>query len=580
MSDPTKCVIYRRYSSDEQGKGEGDTLANQLAACQAYAARKGWTVVDVLTDEGFSAYKGEHLQPPASLAKFVDRVHRGEIERGTILLAYKQNRLSRRPLDEAMVWIYSLTSRGIGIALADNESVFEANPSIEAYLGMSLRQALANKESSDKSDLIRAARKRLWEKAERKEGKWTNLATRHPSWLKANEERNGWIVLEERAALIRDIYQWSADGMGAVVITNRINEKGIKPWGIWHRYDDGMWGRTAVRQLLMNPAVEGDFAPSETGMFAGKVLHGFFPRIVDADVVRKARAQYHERRKRHGEWTSKTNAPPRSRMVRKTAGKRSGNFSSLFAGITFCGECKKRAFLTSSVSKGRYYAYLRCEGAGDGRCENVAYYAYREFERTALDLCVDLALDDRFFEASGELREFQIRKAELEKLIADRRSRRSRIMATFEEDDADAIQLAKRLKTEIDGLNAQLAETEADILKASGKVGAAEHLRRVNDIREAATSDDPHVREQARGKLRLALSAILNSVEIERTPDGQRVFTLTFLNGVMAVRINTKGKVVDARTEAAGTPLWEFLSPDRRALTEPLIRRIKAKAEA
>jgi DNA invertase Pin-like site-specific DNA recombinase len=42
MSEPIKCVIYRRYSTDEQGKGEGETLVTQLRACEAYAARKGW----------------------------------------------------------------------------------------------------------------------------------------------------------------------------------------------------------------------------------------------------------------------------------------------------------------------------------------------------------------------------------------------------------------------------------------------------------------------------------------------------------------------------------------------------------
>lgn len=577
MNQATKCLIYRRYSSDEQGKGEGDTLVTQLAACEAYAARKGWKVVEVLTDEGFSAYKGEHLQPGASLYEFVERVHRGEIERGTILLAYKQNRLSRRPLDEAMVWIYSLTSRGIGIATCDSEHVYEANPSIEAYLGMSLKRALANKESADKSDLIRAARKRLWEKAERREGKWTNLATRHPSWLKPTEERNGWIVDNERAGLIRDIYQWSADGMGAVLITNRINEMNVRPWGKWHRYDDGMWGRTAVRQLLMNPAVEGDFAPSKTGMFGGKVLQGFYPRIVDADVVAKARAQQRERQKSYAA-RAVQRAPSRARTERKTAGRKSGAFSSLFAGITRCGECGKRAFLTSSVSKGRYYPYIRCEGAGDGRCENTGYYAYAAFESTALDLCVDLALDDRFFEATGELREFQIRKAELEKLIAERRAQRTRIMAKFDDDDEDAIALANKLKVEINGLKAQLQANQAEIEKASGRVGAEEHLRRVNDILVAARSDDAREREQARGKLRLALHAILNMVEVERTSEGQKVFTLTFLNGVMAVRIDNKGKVVDARSESVGRPLWEFLSPERRAITEPLIRRIRERA--
>lgn len=576
----TKCVIYRRYSSDEQGKGQGETLATQLQACEAYAARKGWDVIDILTDEGFSAFKGEHLKPPADLAGFVAKVMAGEVEPGTILLAYKQSRLSRLPVDQTMVWIHGLTSRGLGIAFADKDSVFKANPTLEEYIGMALPFAVSNKESADKSDLIRAARLELWKKAERKEGKWTNLATRVPLWLKRNEERNGWIVDELRAERIRDIYQWSADGMGAVLITNRLNEMGEKPWGLWHRYNDGKWGRSAVRQLLQNPAVEGDFAPAQDGMFEGKILYGFYPRIVDADVVVKARAGLAIRRKRVGRWNNEYRKPAKVRTERKIRNRQSGGFTNLFAGLTYCGECGKRAFLSSSVSKGRFYAYIKCEGAHDGRCSNTGYYPYKAFEDTALDLCLDLALDDRFFEATGELREGQRRKAELEKAIGDTRRKRRRWMDEFEagDDDPDVKQRIADLKAEIETLAKEMAEVDAAIERASGKVNAVEHLRRVTDIREAAKSDDLAVREQARGKLKLAFSVILNSVEIDRTPEGLKVFTVAFLGGILAVRIDTKGNLVADVSHAAGKPLYEYLSPEQRAVAEPLIRRIQERA--
>lgn len=572
----TKCVIYRRYSSDEQGKGEGETLNTQLQACQAYATRKGWEVIDILTDEGFSAFKGEHLQPGAALFGFVERVNAGEVEPGTVLLAWKQNRVSRLDLDKTMVWIYGLTSRGIGIAFADNERVYEANPSVEDYLGMAIRAATANRESKDKSDNVRAAKLAMWGKAERKEGKWTNLAARPPLWLSRNEARNGWIVDPHRKALICEIYQWSADGMGAVLITNRLNEMGERPWGKWHRYKDGKWGRSAVRALLNNPAVEGDLVP-EKGMFEGRVLHDFYPRIVDADLVSKARAQHVARVKRSGQWKGEARKPPEQRERRKTITRRSGGFANLFVGIMFCGECSKRAFMSSSVSKGRLYPYIKCEGAGDGRCTNRDYYAYPAFEGAALDLCLDLAMDDRFFEATGELREGQRRKAELEKAIADTRRKRKLWMDRHEEDPSD-----REVKERMDSLKAdharligELADVESAIDKASGKVNAVEHLRRVTDIREAAKSEDQAVREQARGKLKLALSAIVNSVDIVRTSEGLKVFRMALLGGIAAVQIDTKGRVVDVIDQVGGRPLYEYLNAEHRAMAEPLIRRLR-----
>jgi DNA invertase Pin-like site-specific DNA recombinase len=563
-------LIYRRFSSDEQEGG--DSLARQSRVCEAFALKMGWTILDTITDKGRSAFKAEHLLPDAALGGFAAQVFAGEIPDGTILLAERLDRISRRPVGEAMAWIHALTSLGVQIALADKGKVFAANMSLEDFFGFSISFAQSHEESAKKSELITSAKTGLWGMAERREGKWTNLAARHPTWLKRNETKNGWVVDEARARIVRDIYQWSADGLGVVVITRRLNAIPVKPFGIAIKDTaKPTWGRSAVRQFLNNRAVEGDLVPVK-GMFEGKVLHDFYPRIVDADIVAKARAQQTARTKAAG--------------VRSSTGT-----SNLFAGITFCGECGKKAFLTSSVNKGRRYAYVKCEGALDGRdCTNTGYYAYQAFEDTALELCLDLALDDRFFEATGELREGQIKQAELEKAIADKRARRKRIMSAFDDDDQDAIDLARNLKVEIESLTAQLVSVREALERASGRVGAVEHLRRVGDIREAAKSDNPMVREQARGKLRQAFSAILYSVSAERTtlepefnvggpPVILKVFTLTFLEGILGVRIDTKGRIVDAVDQALGKPLWDCLTTEQRAVAEPLIKRIKAQRE-
>lgn len=63
-----KAIIYSRFSSDEQEKG--DSLARQSRVCEAFAATRGWEVVGRLIDKGRSAYKGEHLAPDADLGGF------------------------------------------------------------------------------------------------------------------------------------------------------------------------------------------------------------------------------------------------------------------------------------------------------------------------------------------------------------------------------------------------------------------------------------------------------------------------------------------------------------------------------
>lgn len=561
---PSNCVIYRRYSTDEQGGKQGQTLKTQLDTCTEFARRQGWTVTEVLTDDGCSAYKGEHLKPGADLYGFVQRIERDEIESGTILLAYNPSRLSRLEPDKIMAWVHNtLTSRGFGLAFANKEKVFKANPGLEEHIGMVLAFAQTYGESADKSRNIRNAKNNMWGSALNRQGEWTNLAARHPAWLDRTARRDDWDV-NDQADVVRDIYQWSADGLGASAIAARLNKVGIEPWGTWHKKSK-TWCRTSIRQILTTPSVEGDLVP-KTGMFKGQKIIGFFPRIVDADLVAKARAQQATRSKKH-----------------KNEGSKTGTIS-LFAGLTFCGECGQRAFVTSNVSKktGKQYRYLRCEAAGDQRddCKNLVYYPFAAFEEAALDLCLDLALDDRFFEATGDLRKAQVRKAELKKVVADKSAQRERMLSDYYASPSGDLllkQMTDRLGVEIDELQAELAEVTTALHMASGKVDAVEHLRRVNDIREAAKSEDPMVREQARAKLRLAFSAIVAGVDVSRH-EGTKVFTLSFIGGVLAVRIDEKGRVLKGMSDAGGKPLYEYLSEDQRRLAEPLIKRIEARA--
>ncbi|QIF82683.1 recombinase family protein [Brevundimonas sp. 'scallop'] len=388
-----QAIVYRRYSSDEQGDGSAQTLDAQLERCQSFAKAQGWTVVEVLTDEAKSAFTGDHLRADADLGRFISRLQDGEFAKGTILIADNLSRLSRRPVDEAMAWVHQVTGKGVEIGLADTREVFKPNPSLGDFLQTAIKFGVSHQASADKSDQTRRSKNTLWALAEQRKGKWVNLAGLLPRWLKRNATCDGWIVDEDMADTIVQIYKWSADGIGVNTIVNMLNARpDLPPFGRQKDYRSGVpaWSRTTVRQYLTSPIVEGDFRPN-TGMFKGRVIHDFYPRIVDADTVARARADLKARR--------------------KVAGKGAGTgYTNLFAGITKCGLCGQRASLSTSVQKGKPYPYVRCEGSQEGRCTNKGGYAYRAFEATALDTFLDLALDDRFFEATGELGRSRVAK--------------------------------------------------------------------------------------------------------------------------------------------------------------------------
>jgi len=559
----TPAYIYRRFSTDEQEHGSSDTLARQLERCEAMARANNWTVAETMTDKGKSAFKGHHLLPDADLGGFMVRLRQGDIPSGSVLIADNLSRLSRRPVDEAMAWIYEVNKAGVTIALADKNEIYEANPEIGDLITRAINLGVAYKSSEEKSKMTTLSKARLWDFAETRTGKWVNLANKLPSWLTRKPTLDGFIVDKDRAAVVQMIYQLSADGVGVNTIVGRLNEAipPVAPFAkaIKYKDQDHKWGRSGVRQLLTSPNVEGDFRPM-TGAHKGRVIHGFYPRIVDADLVARARADLTARRRVSG----------------KSAASGSTN---LFAGITTCGECGRRATLTTMVQKGKRYAYVRCEAAGEKRCSNKSGYAYRAFEETVLDLMLDLALDDRFFAATGALRDSRVRKAEIEKTLHDTRTQRARLLRAFAEaEDDQAMDMIRELQVQIDELSAQLVEADEAIKVASGQVGNMEHLRRVGDIREAARSDDETTRVQARSKLRLAMTSIIMTVDIEREDDGDKTFTVILKGGIMAVRINDKGKVKGIVRTTGDDPLWKHISNDHQAALAPLIARIERMA--
>lgn len=88
----SRCIIARRVSTDEQSLG----LEAQLHACEAYAASHGLTVAGVYDDDGVSGAAG--LEKRTGMLAAI-----AAIEKGTIVLVSKRDRLGRDPIVVAMI---------------------------------------------------------------------------------------------------------------------------------------------------------------------------------------------------------------------------------------------------------------------------------------------------------------------------------------------------------------------------------------------------------------------------------------------------------------------------------------------
>ena len=82
-------AVYCRISQDREGAGLGVT--RQEADCRALCERRGWTVVEVYTDNDVSAYSGK---PRPNWARLIEDVRAGHI--GAIV-GWHVDRLTRSP---------------------------------------------------------------------------------------------------------------------------------------------------------------------------------------------------------------------------------------------------------------------------------------------------------------------------------------------------------------------------------------------------------------------------------------------------------------------------------------------------
>lgn len=515
-----RAYIYVRYSDPKQERGA--SRDRQLEDCRRLCESMDWDVEGYVEDLGRSAWKGVHLAS-GNLGKFVAKVRSGEIPaHGTVLVAEKLDRFSRQGHKTALRWLQDLCELGLTFATVDGARVYTDKslsenllPVIEVLMGAKLAQD----ESDKKSQRVRDALRRK-EKAAREHG--TVITAKCPGWLVPNADRSGFDIREDRKALVVEMYEMAADGNGPGRISAMLNEREKPAWSKpTEKNPNPTWQLSTVRLILTNPAVEGDYVPGfsntdkETRSKEPPVM-GYYPRIVDADLVARARANLASRK---------------LAKVRNPGGRYAPNVANLFAGMVRCAACGHRMHLRTNGEK-PFVRRWQCLHATRKRgCDQTRMFRYAEFERAALNEVLHLALDDRFFAAPDQAGALATKLAELDKTIRDKRGEVARLIRSLAQ-FADMAEIERQIRVELAALNGAIGELEtrreatAEALqKARGAVSPAEHVRRVREVRGALDDADPVTRQAARAKVLQAMRD-LNCRVVCEASGGQRLIHL------------------------------------------------------
>lgn len=472
-------IRYHRFSSRAQDKGS--SLVRQNERTQALCERKGWTIIETVEDKGASAWKGDHLAS-GKLGELRRRIDAGLIAAGTVLVVENLDRLSRQDYRTARRWIEDVTDRDIAVQVYSPELWLDREAMSGTNIGAIVQHLLeanrASAESTRKSefqvrniarmlDMVRAG---------------VCPSPRVPAWFtaKVGEPLK---VNEPRAALVRLIYEWSASGLGYETICKTLNANHA-PW------TKTPWAINYVRDILSSPTVEGKYVV-RTGPNrkpTGEIITGYYPRIVDADLVDRARTAIGRRA--------------------GTGGQNAGEAQNYFVGLVSCKHCGGTVGRSKSGNS-KAYAYMLCRNSRYGLCDNRGGMNYGVLAKAVVDHVLHLALDDTHFAAVDDLPPLLARVSQAKSKIATLETEQANLLQALRRLSASDALIAElgRIETELAVAKADLQQDEDAVTAARGTVSPAEHLSRVKEV-----SSSLETSAEARRMVRDALPTIIREM--------------------------------------------------------------------
>lgn len=425
MTTPRTAISYIRFSTPEQQNG--DSFRRQYELSKAYAETHGLILDERLTykDLGVSAFNKSNVRV-GQLGKFLDAVESGTVASGSYLLVESLDRISRAQISDALEIFLSILRNGIIIVtLADGMeySKEKVNNNFTDLIVSIVIMSRAHEESLMKSKRIRAAwgakRSRIHEQ---------KLTMHAPRWLSLNKDRTAYLLIPERVEIVKLIFAWSKDGIGADTIAKRLNQQSIP---VFSTGKARMWYGSYVKKILVGRSVLGEYQPhirrDGKHIPEGPPILDYYPRVIsDSDYALATQAR--NARRTHG------------------AGRKGRFFSNLFSRTLRCGYCKGSMTYVNKGGSGLRSKFFVCTTAKAGNGCHYIPWEVDCFEKSVLAYCKGLDFTDFLqprIRIKSEMASLSARVVELEALIGLNEEKYRNILKAIE-DGANFSQFQRR----------------------------------------------------------------------------------------------------------------------------------------
>lgn len=302
-------VIYARYSDSKQRE---ESIEGQLEACHNYAEDHDYIVVHEYIDRAFSARTDRRPQ-------FQKMIHDSEKGLFHVILVYQYDRYYRNK-DESAYYKFILNKNNVSL-------IAVTEPVSDDFGGMMLEsfyQLMAEKYSADLSQKV-------------KRGHHTNagktMSNGGTTPLGYKIENHHYVLDEEKAPIVKEIFQKYASGWSMKKICDDLNERQLKT------AQGAAFNKNSLHTLLKNRKYLGIY------IYDGNEIPGGMPQIIDQELFDKVQDVMKANKK----------APARSRA----------RAEYILSGKLFCGYCRNGMVGVSANKKingeSQIYNYYRCK---------------------------------------------------------------------------------------------------------------------------------------------------------------------------------------------------------------------------
>ncbi|WP_210396634.1 recombinase family protein [Motiliproteus sediminis] len=287
-----KLYSYRRISSAVQKKGHGLSRQSDTELLQRLSAKYNLPISDeVFSDEGRSAYHGDHLEN--DLGRFLHAVEIGKVRKGSILVIESLDRLSRQAVNKAQELFLSIINRGVRIYTGIDDKLYDSeDQNLSASLIVSLIYfERANNESAHKSFRTKAAQKAAIKKY--LSGERCIIPTgKNPSWVAVNEERNGFDLVPDKQRTLLRLSELYLEGKGMVAVVRQLAAEGYEPITKAHN-------TTVYQRLIRSPMLYGE--KTYTIERHKYELPDYYPPVMDRETWLRMQHQRTKRVRQRGQ---------------------------------------------------------------------------------------------------------------------------------------------------------------------------------------------------------------------------------------------------------------------------------------